>query len=613
VSDTFDPYRDWLHIAGGKAGANYYRLLGLKTYESDPLRIQAAADKQIARVEQIAPGTHALQRLQLLDELRAARICLLNPAARARYDAALRGNSQVDKPQTGKSPGPDAPAIAIPLAAPAPTPEIPPWGEEEIPKTLLSSTQGGGRPSALSTIFGLAAAAGAVALVGAAWWQFQAADELAAQEGRPGGAAQAREFVPMPQVARHAPAKIAPVSSALADDAAPPATESAAIAESVATDSPPPGAPSSDSTGDVRPRGVLAAGPKRAGDDAAGSFSRSVNRARGALARRELELARKHLDRARELATADEHHVQLRQLDALHAELVRFVEAVEAGIPKFNASDELTVGDRVMIVVESGPGRLTVRDEGQRREFTAADMPAELALHVAKAGIDENSAAARRAFGAFHAAVAEGDRELARELWQQAAAEGQEMALLEPLLEPEALAIAREAVPSSEALAAAQERVSGEFAEAIKTHKSREQKSELAARLIAAAAEADDPADQYALLSEACSWSASAADPRRALVAVDQLATWFTVDADALRAATLAKAAAAAPLGEVSAEIARTALVQLNRNEESDNDASKEVQRSLAGTAVQAARKSRDQALLEQAIQQRREVGRPRK
>ena len=96
-------------------------------------------------------------------------------------------------------------------------------------------------------------------------------------------------------------------------------------------------------------------------------------------------------------------------------------------------------------------------------------------------------------------------------------------------------------------------------------------------------------------------------------MAVDQLATWFTVDAAALRAATLAKAAAAAPVGKVSAEIARTALAQLARTEEGDSDASKEVQRSLASTAVQSARKSRDQALLEQAIEQRRLVGRPGK
>ena len=118
VSDPFDPYRDWLDIAGGKAGADYYRLLGLKTYESDPRRIQAAADKQIAKVEQIAPGSHALQRLQLLDELRAARICLLNPAARARYDAALRAQPRADSSTKGSA------ATAIPLAAAAP--EVPP-------------------------------------------------------------------------------------------------------------------------------------------------------------------------------------------------------------------------------------------------------------------------------------------------------------------------------------------------------------------------------------------------------------------------------------------------------------------------------------------------------
>jgi len=603
VSDAFDPYRDWLEISGGKAGADYYQLLGLAAYESDPRLIQTAADGRIALVEKIPPGSHAVERLQLLDELRAARLCLMNPAGRARYDAALRSQPRADPSRPG-----DAPAMAIPLAG-APAHEAPPWGEEEIPKTLLSS-QGGAGPSSLSTVLGLAAAAGAVVMGAAAWWQLQKADDLPTHKRHAVAEAGAHELTVDPDVTRHAPAKITPASSMTAADDEPQAADPVPLPASATPASATSNSPSPDSADNAPPLGVLAAGPKRTGDDGTVSFSRSVNRVRAALADRELELARKHLDRARELATSDEHHVQVQQLDALHAELARFVDAVQAGIPKFAAADELTLGDRVMIVIESGPDRLTVRDEGQRREFTAANMPAALALHVAKAGIDENTAEARRAFGAFHAAVAEGDRDLAKQLWQQAAADGQEMALLEPLLAPEALAIQREAVPDRPAIDAAQARVAGEFAEAIKTHKSREQKELLAARLIAAAAAADDPADQYALLSEACSWSASAADPRRALVAVDQLATWFTVDASALRAATLAKTAAAAPPGEASAEVARAALAELDRNEASDDDGSKEAQRSLAGTAVQAARKSRDANLLEQAIQQRRVVGR---
>ena len=139
---------------------------------------------------------------------------------------------------------------------------------------------------------------------------------------------------------------------------------------------------------------------------------------------RELELARRHLDRARELAQTPVHRETLEQLDALHAHLTRFVEAVRTGMPKFNAADELHVGDDVVAVIESEPERLSLRVAGVRRDYTPATLPAAIALVVAKAGADENAPASQAFLGAFHAADPLGDRAAVRDYLKSAAAAG---------------------------------------------------------------------------------------------------------------------------------------------------------------------------------------------
>lgn len=83
----FDPYHKWLGIPPKEQPPNHYRLLALALFESDPDVIDAAANRQMAYLQQRATGEHAELAQKLLNEVSAARLILLDPKTKAGYDS----------------------------------------------------------------------------------------------------------------------------------------------------------------------------------------------------------------------------------------------------------------------------------------------------------------------------------------------------------------------------------------------------------------------------------------------------------------------------------------------------------------------------------------------
>jgi hypothetical protein len=92
----FDPYHKWLGIPPKDQPPNHYRLLGVDLFESDPDVIDAAANKQMAYLQGCAIGPQVALSQKLLNEVAAARLCLLDPKKKAAYDALLK--RQVELP-----------------------------------------------------------------------------------------------------------------------------------------------------------------------------------------------------------------------------------------------------------------------------------------------------------------------------------------------------------------------------------------------------------------------------------------------------------------------------------------------------------------------------------
>jgi hypothetical protein len=89
MSGKFDPYHRWLGIPPRDQPASHYRLLGLELFEGDPEVIRDAAERQMAHVRTYQLGPQSELSQEILNELGAAKACLLQPSAKAAYDRQL--------------------------------------------------------------------------------------------------------------------------------------------------------------------------------------------------------------------------------------------------------------------------------------------------------------------------------------------------------------------------------------------------------------------------------------------------------------------------------------------------------------------------------------------
>jgi len=130
MSEPFDPYVRWLGIRDPKRPPNHYRLLGVELFESDPDVLSHAADRQMAHVRTFQSGKHSAESQALLNELAAAKICLLDPDRKAEYDARLRAEYESTKapplPPSATEPPPLPPPEASSISAVSKLPPVPP-------------------------------------------------------------------------------------------------------------------------------------------------------------------------------------------------------------------------------------------------------------------------------------------------------------------------------------------------------------------------------------------------------------------------------------------------------------------------------------------------------
>ena len=157
MGPSFDPYHKWLGIPPEEQPPSHYRLLGIKDFETDPDVIEAAADQRMGHLRRYQTSRHAELSQQLLNEVAAARICLLNPPKRAAYDEQLKLAMLAATAPAG-SQSADA---AFPIVE-----------EEWSPRIMHPKAMRPGRPkmsSKVGPIIGVALAAGLLIVAFVAW------------------------------------------------------------------------------------------------------------------------------------------------------------------------------------------------------------------------------------------------------------------------------------------------------------------------------------------------------------------------------------------------------------------------------------------------------------
>ena len=93
MSDAFDPYYIWLGIPPEEQPPHHYRLLGVTLFENNREVIEAAANRQMAYIQEISAGDdHIDQAQKIMGQLSKARVCLLNSEKKEAYDTELRAS-----------------------------------------------------------------------------------------------------------------------------------------------------------------------------------------------------------------------------------------------------------------------------------------------------------------------------------------------------------------------------------------------------------------------------------------------------------------------------------------------------------------------------------------
>ena len=134
MNENFDPYYKWLGIAPAEQPPNHYRLLGLNLFEADLDVIENASDRQMTHLRSFQTGPRMRECQQLLNEVAAARVLLLNVHNKQAYDQTLQASlNPVDLPPNANAipltPGDTLPPVVSQPAAsqatvlPSPKPE----------------------------------------------------------------------------------------------------------------------------------------------------------------------------------------------------------------------------------------------------------------------------------------------------------------------------------------------------------------------------------------------------------------------------------------------------------------------------------------------------------
>ncbi len=130
MKDPFDPYRKWLGISPEDRPPHHYRLLGIEPLEPDPDVIANAADGRMAQVKNFQIGKYSQLSQRILNEIAAARLCLLSPERKKQYDRKLRPRLEAEMKGLPQ---------AAPPAVRKPPPRTGPASQTSIPAIETSS------------------------------------------------------------------------------------------------------------------------------------------------------------------------------------------------------------------------------------------------------------------------------------------------------------------------------------------------------------------------------------------------------------------------------------------------------------------------------------------
>lgn len=602
-------------MSGGRHPANHYELLGIDLCESDPAVIAQAADALTARIRSIRPGPHMTEWQHLLGSLAEAKQCLLDPGAKAAYDAVLRGQAMPGQP----APPPSQKLAPLEPAQPAPDPDAsapPGVPDDSFPPEIAGASRHRriGRRTTPSVaqmgVYGLTVVFFAMAVV-FGYFLYQRQQKAAAVKPPTPDAGSMSETNASGGLARRPPV-VDPAPQKLVPDPepVPKPKEDLASGEGAKpneapkpAENPPPVEPANPDSPAERQRRE--------------AVTRALADVRSSMSEHNVQSAQAHLRSATERATTPEEEAEVDRLDTLLGHLEEFWKGMSRAVARLQGGEELKIGDTYIAVVEASSEEVTVKAAGQVRTYPVDAMPFRLVEELADLKLGKDPAT-KVLVGTYHLVDPKGDPARTRRLWEEAGQGGIGMEDLLPELtawakDPGAsgptktrprppLASLRGAPPPTdeEDLKRAEEEVKATFKAEYDAATSMPGKSRLATALLEAGeAMRDDPTVRFVLLREAREAAVSAGEGELACRAIDAMSAFHKADVLEMKRTALAAAAKKARGLEGQKQIAQTALglvqeaVVAERLDEAEQ---------LAKVALSAARKMNSRPLMQQAM-----------
>ena len=127
------------------------------------------------------------------------------------------------------------------------------------------------------------------------------------------------------------------------------------------------------------------------------------------MASRNLAAARKLIKAATAATETPADEAEAARLSTILDNLEEFWKGMDKIMGSLSVGQEMTLGNTPMIVVSSGPGRLTIRSEGQNRSYDRSNLPAAIVVGLAVDGFAKHSSS-KVLLGTYQAMDSLGDR-----------------------------------------------------------------------------------------------------------------------------------------------------------------------------------------------------------
>jgi hypothetical protein len=170
--------------------------------------------------------------------------------------------------------------------------------------------------------------------------------------------------------------------------------------------------------------------PPAASPEETAAVRKLLSAARSSLAERDFSGAEDQLAQATLEATSPSLLAEVERLEFMARYFNDFWDAVRQQLTKLDAAETINVDGKELSIVETSAEKIIFRSEGKRQEYQLAKLPGKLAFWLAESWLDKSNPASLIVLGAYHAVDAKGDRQQARELFEQAGAKGLDVRLL---------------------------------------------------------------------------------------------------------------------------------------------------------------------------------------